>query len=122
MALLALIQGVFGLLRAYNWVQIGANLFSQGLLLLPFVGALAFMRGLLISAVALLYVLFFVGALLERNWAWIGAAAAGINLFLVFRAAIHGLPTVSAVGWSIIPVTLLFYIFSKPGRDAFKRV
>jgi hypothetical protein len=38
-ALLALIQGVFGLLRAYNWVQIGTNLFGQGLLLLPFVGA-----------------------------------------------------------------------------------
>jgi hypothetical protein len=28
-ALLALIQGVFGLLRAYNWVQIGTNLFGQ---------------------------------------------------------------------------------------------
>jgi hypothetical protein len=37
-ALLALIQGVFGLLRAYNWVQMGTNLFGQGLLLLPFVG------------------------------------------------------------------------------------
>ena len=30
-ALLALIQGVFGLLRAYNWVQIGTDLFGQGL-------------------------------------------------------------------------------------------
>ena len=59
-AFLALIQGGLGLLRAYNWVQIGANLFSQGLLLLPFVGAMAVMRGLFISIVALLYVLFFI--------------------------------------------------------------
>jgi hypothetical protein len=49
-ALLALVQGVFGLLRAYNWVQIGTNLFGQGLLLLPFIGAVAVMRGLFISA------------------------------------------------------------------------
>ncbi len=32
--LLALVQGGFGLLRAYNWVQIGTDLFGQGLLLL----------------------------------------------------------------------------------------
>ena len=56
---LALVQGTFGLLRAYDWVQIGADLFKQGLLILPVVGALAFLRGLLISAVAALYFLFF---------------------------------------------------------------
>jgi hypothetical protein len=66
-ALLALIQGVFGLLRAYNWVQIGTNLFGQGLLLLPFVGAVAVMRGLFVSLVALLYVLFAVVAYLVET-------------------------------------------------------
>ena len=35
---LALVQGGLALLRAYNWVQIGSNLFGQGLLLLPVVG------------------------------------------------------------------------------------
>jgi hypothetical protein len=65
-ALLAFLQGIFGLLRAYNWVQIGTNLFGQGLLLLPFVGAVAVMRGLFISVVAFLYVLFAIGALLCR--------------------------------------------------------
>ena len=122
MALLALIQGVFGLLRAYHWVQFGTDLFGQGLLLLPFVGAVAVMRGLIIAIVALLYVLFFVGALLERNWAWVGATAASINLLLALRALIQGAPTVDAAVWSVIPVVLLLYLFSKPGRDAFKRV
>ncbi|MGH7928316.1 MAG: hypothetical protein ACREQV_11025, partial [Candidatus Binatia bacterium] len=62
--LLAFLQGIFGLLRAYNWVQIGADLFGQGLLLLPLIGTVTIMRGLFISVVALLYVLFVIGALL----------------------------------------------------------
>jgi len=63
---LALVQGGLALLRAYNWVQIGSNLFGQGLLLLPVAGVMAVMRGLLVSIVALLYILFAVGALLEN--------------------------------------------------------
>ena len=121
-AWLALIQGVFGLLRAYNWVQFGTNLFGQGLLLLPFVGAVAIMRGLIIAAVAFLYVLFFVGALLERNWGWVGATAAIVNLLIALRALMQGAFAMDAIVWSVIPVVLLFYIFAKPGRDAFKHV
>ena len=33
---LALIQGIAALVRAMGWVQIGADLFGQGVLLLPF--------------------------------------------------------------------------------------
>ncbi|HEY1232155.1 MAG TPA: hypothetical protein VGH22_02120, partial [Candidatus Binatia bacterium] len=62
-AVLALVQGGLVLLRAYNWVQIGSNLFGQGLLLLPFVGIIAVMRGLFVLMVALLYIVFAVGAL-----------------------------------------------------------
>jgi hypothetical protein len=96
-ALLALIQGIFGLLRAYNWVQIGANLLGQGLLLLPFVGAVAVMRGMFIAIVALLYILFFVGALLEKNWAWLGVTAAIINLLLALSARVQGASVMEAV-------------------------
>ena len=39
-------------------MQVGVDLFGQGLLLLPFIGVVAVMRGLLIAVVALLYVLF----------------------------------------------------------------
>ncbi len=84
MLLLAFLQGVAGLLRAFNWVEIGFNLSGQGILLLPFIGAVAVMRGLFISVVALLYVLFIIGALLERSWGWwscLGAVV--INLMIV---------------------------------------
>src|SRR5512133_55894 len=84
---LALLQGIAGLVRALGWVQIGADLFSQGLLLLPFVGAVSMMRGLFISVVALLYFFFLIGGLMEKGWAWwVGCAAAAINLFLVIGA------------------------------------
>jgi hypothetical protein len=117
--LLALVQGVLGLGRAYNWVQIGADLFGQGLLLLPFVGALAVMRGLFISVIALLYVLFAIGALLEKSWAWwFGLTASIINLLLALSAVVQGASAVEAIAWSVIPAILLFYYFSQRGRGA----
>ena len=117
--LLALLQGVLGLARAYNWVQIGANLFGQGLLLLPFVGVVAVMRGLFISIVALLYILFIVGALLGKSWAWWPCVSAAIiNLLLVLSALAQGASVTEAIVWSVIPVILLFYFFSQRGRDA----
>lgn len=119
--LLAIVQGIAGLLRAFNWVQIGANLFAQGLLLLPFVGAVAVMRGLFISAVALLYVLFVVGALLGKGWAWwVCLTAVIVNLLLVLSALAQGSAVAEAIAWSMIPVILLFYLFSQMGREALK--
>ena len=114
-ALLALVQGIFGLLRAYNWVQIGTNLFGQGLLLLPFVGAVAVMRGLFISIVALLYILFVIGGLLGTSWAWgLCLTAAIINLLLVVSAVALGAGSlIEAAVWSAIPVILIVYFFSQ---------
>jgi len=119
--LLALIQGAAGLLRAFNWVQIGVDLFGQGLLLLPFVGALAVMRGLVISVVALLYVLFVIGALLGSRWArWICLTAIVINLLLVLNGLVQGAAMIQVVIWAVIPAILLFYLISQTGRNAFK--
>jgi len=118
---LALLQGVAGLLRAYGWVQIGANLFDQGILLLPFVGAAAVMRGLFISVVALLYVLFVIGGLLRRSWAWWSCLiAVVINLMIVFSGLAQGAPVTEAIAWSVIPLILLLYLISQIGRDALK--
>jgi len=116
-ALLALIQCVFGLLRAYNWVQIGTNLFGQGLLLLPFVGVVAVVRGLFVSIVALLYVLFAVGAFLGKSWLWWpGLSAALINLLLVFGAVVHGESLIQGLAWSAVPAILIFLYFSHRER------
>jgi uncharacterized membrane protein (DUF2068 family) len=121
MALLAFVQALAGLLRAFNWVQVGVNLFGQGLLLLPFVGAVAVMRGLFISVVALLYVLFAIGALLGKSWSrWLGLTAAIINLLLVVSALAQGAGLIETIAWSAIPVILVIYLFSQTGRKALK--
>jgi hypothetical protein len=116
---LAFLQGVFGLLRAYDWVQFGVDLFSQGALLLPFVGAVAVMRGLIISVVALLYMLSVLGALLAKAWAWwTGLTAVVLNLLLVLLSLAQGAPVLEALAWSAIPLILLFYLFSSRTSNA----
>ena len=114
MAVLAVAQGIAGILRAFNWMQIGVNLFGQGILLLPLVGAVAVLRGLFISTVALFYLLFAVGALLGKRWArWLGLTAAIINLLLVASVLVQGANLGEALAWSVIPAVLVIYLFSK---------
>jgi hypothetical protein len=118
-ALLALAQGVFALMRAYGWVQIGADLFRRGLLILPVVGAVAVLRGMFIAGVAFLYFLFFCGALLGSRWAWsLCLTAVVINLLLVLSALVQGAPLTQAIAWSAVPVALLVYFFSQTGHQA----
>ena len=118
---LAFLQSVFGLLRAYNWVQIGVDIFGQGGLFLPFVGALAVMRGLIISVVALLYLLSVFGALLAKGWAWwTGVIAVVLNLLLVLAGLTQGASVLDALAWSVIPVILLFYLFTPTKNNALR--
>lgn len=118
---LAFLQGVFGLLRAYNWVQLGADILGQGGLFLPFVGAMAVMRGSILSVVALLYMLSVMGALLEKCWAWWTAVIAVVlNLLLVLTALAQGASVLEAVAWSLIPIVLLFYLFTPTRNDALR--
>jgi hypothetical protein len=120
---LAFLQSVFGLLRAYNWVQLGVDIFGQGGLFLPFVGAVAVMRGLIISVVALLYLLSVFGALLGKGWAWwTGVVAVVLNLLLVLAALAQGASVLNAVAWSVIPMILLFYLFTPTKNNAFRSV
>jgi hypothetical protein len=117
MVVLALVQGVAGLVRGFNWVEIGVDLFRQGILLLPFVGALAVMHGLVIWMVALLYLLFVIGAALRLSWTrWAGVVAAIINLLLVIGGVVQGAPPLQAIAWSVVPIVLLFYLFSNGDR------
>lgn len=118
---LALAQAIAGLLRAFNWVQVGVDLFGQGLLLLPFLGVVAVMRGLLIAVAALLFVTFVCGAIIRQSWArWIGLAAASVNLLLVVSVLLQGSAVAHAIAWSAIPVVLILYLLSPTGRDALK--
>lgn len=121
MALLAFVQGIAGVLRAFNWLQAGVNLFGQGILILPLVGAVALLRGLFISLIGLLYVLFATGALLGKSWArWVGLTAAIVNLLLVLSVLAQGASLLEATAWAVIPALLIIYLFSEAGRKTLK--
>jgi hypothetical protein len=119
--LLALVQGLAGLLRGFNWIQVGVDLFGRGILLLPLVGGMAIMRGFFVGVVASLYVLFVLGALLRSRWAWWSCfIAVAVNLLLALSALVQGASLTEFIAWSVIPAILIFYLFSQMGRDALK--
>jgi len=119
--LLALVQGLAGLFRGFNWIQIGVDLFGRGILLLPLVGTFSIMHGLFIWGVALLYVSFVLGALQGSRWAsWSCLIAAVVNLLLALSALVQGASLTELIAWSVIPAILIFYLFSQMGRDALK--
>ena len=118
--LLALVQGLAGLLRGFNWIQVGVDVFRQGILLFPLIGGVDIMHGFFVGVVASLYVLFVLGALLRRHWAlWSCFIAVAINLLLALSALVQGMASPTEfIAWSVIPAILIFYFFSQTGRDA----
>lgn len=121
-AIVAVLQGSLGVFRAFEWFNVGADLFGQGLLILPLVGVVAFGRGALVMVLATLYLLFAVGMLLHKSWAWwLGLIVAAINIFLVINAIIQGEPIARAAYWLIVPVIIAGYLLSRSGRGAASR-
>jgi hypothetical protein len=121
-AILALVQGVLGVFRAFEWFNIGADQFGQGLLILPLVGAVAFARGGLVIALAMLYALFAVGILLQKSWAWwLGLIVSATSVLLVLNVLILGESVSRAAFWLIVPIVIAAYLLSPPGRAAATR-
>ena len=121
-AVLALVQGGLGVLRAFEWFNIGADLLGQGLLILPLVGVVAFGRGGLVIVMAILYLLFAVGKVMQKSWArWLGLTVAAINILLVLNVVIQGEPFSRAVFWLIVPIIIADYLLSPSGRAAATR-
>jgi hypothetical protein len=110
-AALAVIQGVLGSLRALRWFEAGSDFLGQGLLILPLVGVLAYVRGLLVFGIALLYIVFAWGVFMRRNWAWsLGITVAALNLLLVLSVVVQGESLVRAIFWAIVPVSIVWYL------------
>ena len=120
-AVLALVQSALGVLRALQWFDTGSDLMGQGLLILPMVGVLAFFSGGFVAAIAILYVVFACGALLGWGWVrWLGIVVAALTLLMIVNVVIQGESPARALVWSIVPVVMLCYLFSAPGRQALK--
>jgi hypothetical protein len=118
-AALALLQGVLGLLRSFDIVRIGVKLTGQGALLLPMLGILMAARGGLVAIIALLYLVFAVGALRQDAWSWwVGLAAALLNGLLVVNTMVQGASIALSLLWAVVPVILVSYLFAPAGRRA----
>ena len=120
-ALLALAQAAFGVLRALGWFHTGSDLMGQGLLLLPLIGMVAYARGVLIAGIALLYIFFAWGLFKGRPWARPGGfSAAAVHVLLVLSVLIQGEPISQTVLWLIVPVIVVGYLLAPVGRQALK--
>ena len=118
-AALALLQGVLGLLRSFEIVRFGVNLTGQGALLLPLLGILTAARGGLVAIIAVLYLVFAVGALRQDAWSWwVGLAAALLNGLLVVNTMVQGASIPLSLLWAVVPLVLVSYLFSPAGRRA----
>lgn len=116
-AILALAQAALAVFRALQWFDVGADLLGKGIILLPFVGVIAFARGALVIVLAMLYLLFAAGMLLEKNWAWwLGLIVCAINVLLVINVVIQGESVSRAVLWLIAPIIIAVYLLSRSGR------
>jgi hypothetical protein len=114
-ALLALAQAAFAVFRALGWFHTGSDLLGQGLLLLPLIGVVAYMRGMLIAGIALLYIFFAWGLFKGRPWARpVGLIAAAVNVLLVLSVLIQGELIAQALLWLIVPVSVVWYLLA-PG-------
>ena len=119
---LALVQGGVGVLRAFEWFNIGADLLGQGLLILPLVGVVAFGRGGLVIVMAILYLLFAAGMVLQKSWTrWLGLTVAAVNILLVLNIVILGEPFSRAALWLTVPIIIVVYLLSPSGRAAATR-
>jgi hypothetical protein len=115
-AVLVLIQTVFGVLPAFEWFQVGSDVMGKGILILPLIGMVAYARGALVAGIALLYVIFALGVLMRRGWARsFGIAAAVVNLLLVLSVVVQGESLLQALLWSILPGIVLWYLLTPAG-------
>ena len=122
-AILALVQGVLGVFRAFEWFNVGADLLGQGLLILPLAGVVTFGRGGAVIVLAMLYLLFAVGMLMKKSWAWtLGLVVAAISVLLVLNVLILGESVSRTAFWLIVPIVIAAYLLSPSGRAAVKQV
>jgi hypothetical protein len=117
--ILGALQGAGGILRAFQWFDIGSDLLGQGLLLLPLVGVLAFARGALVALIAALFFVFAIGAFLQRSWARpLGIGISIVNLLLILNILVQGDSLVRALPWAVVPAVILIYLLRAGGSRA----
>jgi hypothetical protein len=121
-AVLALAQGVLGVLRAFQWFKFGSDLSHAGILLLPILGTVAIARGVFVAVIAMLYIVFALGALAGKGWARsVGILTVVFNLLVVVTLMIAGESLAGSLFWAIVPLILAAYLVGQSRREALGR-
>ena len=121
-AVLATMQGIVGLLRAFEWVRVGIEMGRQGILFVPILGVVAVTWGKLVLVLALGYILFALGALCYQRWAWgLGVGVSLVTGLVVVSLMLKGVADRWSLLWLIVPVVLVWYLLSPVGRQEFSR-
>ena len=66
-AVLAIVQGLFGVSRGFDYVRMGGEVAARGIILRPLLGAVAYGRGILVILTALLSFIFHSNGNHRRN-------------------------------------------------------
>jgi len=115
-AVLAVIQGLFGVLRGFDYLRMGGEVAARGIILRPLLGAIEYGRGVLIILIALLSFIFAAGILLGKSsvW-WCGLVAAVLNVMLVLGILTEGEHIAELMLWLLVPVLVIWFLFSPFG-------
>lgn len=117
-AILAVVQGVTGVVLALAFIGRGIELLMRGRLIL---GLLGLAVGALVAIGPALHLVFAWGALALRSWAWwLGIFAGAVSLIGLSVLLGEGEAPVLALLRAIIPVALICYLVTPGGRAAFR--
>ena len=120
-AWLAFVQGFMVTLVALLWFGI-ASYFSPDSsgITSPLMVMMAEAKGGILAVLALMYLVFAVGAWRMRNWAWwVGLLASALSILYVVRVVLGGGSIIVGLFVLIIPLVLIWYLLSPTGRQIF---
>jgi len=120
-AWLTFVQGFMVTLVALLWFGI-ASYFSPDSsgITSPLMVMMAEAKGGILAVLALMYLVFAVGAWRMRNWAWwVGLLASALSILYVVRAVLGGGSIIVGLFVLIIPLVLIWYLLSPTGRQIF---
>jgi hypothetical protein len=121
-ASLALVQAFIVTLVASVWFGIASILSPDQGATSPLIVMLAGAKGGFLIVLAVMYLIFAVGASRIRDWAWwVGFLASILNVLYMVRALLAGLSVGIALLGMMIPLIIIWYLLSPTGRQVFVR-